>query len=161
MTSYNEHSTVKSVDGFYRDDNGNVVSKRLSTTRTRSRSVSKSINTSSLYRLIAVLLCLFVGGIILSSNVNFSSSVFDSFENYSSFDVGLPRLQITLDRLSGLPSLPSITEFFNYQFIVGDWGVLEGLRGFINVITSPFMFAGHLTSVVLSFLPALIGVFLP
>lgn len=161
MTTYNENSSVKSVDGFYKDGNGNVVTKRLSTTRTRSRTLSKSINTSALYSFLAILLCLFLGGIILSSNINFSSSVFDSFENYSSFNVGLPRLQIVLDKLSTLPAIPSITEFFNYQFIVGDWGVLEGLRGFINVITSPFMFAGHLTSVILAFLPALISVFIP
>lgn len=161
MATYNEHSTVKSVDGFYKDESGNVVSKRLSTTRTRSRSTSKTVNTSSIFRLSAVFLCLLVGGIILSSNVNFTPTVFDSFENYTSFDVGLPRLQIILDKLGNMPAIPSIVEFFNYEFIVGDWGVLEGLRGFINLITSPAMFAGHLVSVILSFLPSLISVFLP
>lgn len=87
-----------------------------------------------------VILGLFLGG----TTVVFEDVRFDTFDSYSSFTPVLPRVETVLEEFSSVNGIISLREFMSLEVVTGDWGIFDGIRSGINLISRPFVFVGSL-----------------
>lgn len=127
-------------------------------------SSARTLNHSQRVGVVYVLLIFFfliILGLFLGGNaVLFEDVRFDTFNSYNAFNPILPRVETVLEEFSSVNGIISLREFMNLEVITGDWGIFEGIRSGINLISRPFVFIGSLIDNLFSTIAAFLNAFI-